>query len=58
MTRGHGIEVHDHIIVGKQGHPSLKGLKNDIEVANLPFAIVGFCRYRDYDTRHVDGAIF
>jgi DNA repair protein RadC len=22
-----GIEVHDHIIVGKEGHASLKGLK-------------------------------
>jgi DNA repair protein RadC len=27
VARGLGIEVHDHIIVGKQGHASLKGLK-------------------------------
>jgi len=27
IARGLGIEVHDHIIVGKQGHASLKGLK-------------------------------
>jgi DNA repair protein RadC len=26
-ARGLGIEVHDHIIVGKEGHASLKGLK-------------------------------
>lgn len=27
VARGLGIEVHDHIIVGKQGHASLKGLR-------------------------------
>ncbi len=27
VARGLGIDVHDHIIVGKQGHASLKGLK-------------------------------
>jgi DNA repair protein RadC len=27
VARGLGIAVHDHIIVGKQGHASLKGLK-------------------------------
>jgi len=27
VARNLGIEVHDHIIVGKQGHASLKGLK-------------------------------
>jgi DNA repair protein RadC len=27
VGRGLGIEVHDHIIVGKQGHASLRGLK-------------------------------
>jgi DNA repair protein RadC len=27
VARGLGIEVHDHIIVGKQGHASLRGLK-------------------------------
>jgi DNA repair protein RadC len=26
-ARPFGIEVHDHIIVGKDGHASLKGLK-------------------------------
>ena len=26
-ARPFGIEVHDHIIVGKEGHASLKGLK-------------------------------
>jgi DNA repair protein RadC len=26
-ARGLGIEVHDHIIVGRDGHASLKGLK-------------------------------
>jgi DNA repair protein RadC len=27
IARGLGIEVHDHIIVGRDGHASLKGLK-------------------------------
>jgi DNA repair protein RadC len=27
IARGLGIEVHDHIIVGRHGHASLKGLK-------------------------------
>ena len=27
VARPLGIEVHDHIIVGKEGHASLKGLK-------------------------------
>ena len=27
VAAGLGIEVHDHIIVGKDGHASLKGLK-------------------------------
>jgi DNA repair protein RadC len=27
VARGLGIEVHDHIIVGREGHASLKGLK-------------------------------
>ena len=27
IARGRGIEVHDHIIVGRDGHASLKGLK-------------------------------
>jgi DNA repair protein RadC len=27
VARNLGIEVHDHIIVGRQGHASLKGLK-------------------------------
>jgi DNA repair protein RadC len=27
VARGLGIAVHDHIIVGKDGHASLKGLK-------------------------------
>src|SRR5580692_3803394 len=27
IARGLGIEVHDHIIVGKEGHASMKGLK-------------------------------
>jgi hypothetical protein len=26
-ARGLGIEVHDHIIVGREGHASMKGLK-------------------------------
>ena len=28
IARGLGIEVHDHIIVGKDGHASLKALKS------------------------------
>jgi DNA repair protein RadC len=27
VARPLGIEVHDHIIVGKEGHSSLKGLR-------------------------------
>jgi DNA repair protein RadC len=27
ITKPLGISVHDHIIVGKEGHASLKGLK-------------------------------
>ena len=27
IARGLGIEVHDHIIVGRDGHASLRGLK-------------------------------
>jgi DNA repair protein RadC len=27
IARGLGIEVHDHIIVGRDGHASLKGLR-------------------------------
>jgi DNA repair protein RadC len=27
VAKSLGIEVHDHIIVGKEGHASLKGLK-------------------------------
>jgi RadC-like JAB domain-containing protein len=27
VARGLGIEVHDHIIVGRDGHASMKGLK-------------------------------
>ena len=29
-----GISVHDHIIVGKEGHASLKGLKLIVEAAS------------------------
>ena len=27
IARGLGIEVHDHIIVGREGHASMKGLR-------------------------------
>ena len=27
VARPHGISVHDHIIVGKEGHASFKGLR-------------------------------
>jgi DNA repair protein RadC len=27
IARGLGVEVHDHIIVGRDGHASLRGLK-------------------------------